>query len=278
MTVQIHEKSQDITQFDARQIQLLKDTICKGATDQEFELFVGVCKRTGLDPFAKQVYPVKRWDSKLGRDSMTIQTSIDGYRLIADRTGRYCPGREPTYEYDAQGNLVSATAYVKKQTRDGTWHEVAAKAFYEEYCQTFLDKKTGEKKPTQFWEHMKHNQTAKCAESLAIRKAFPAELAGVYSQEEMQQSETLEVKVESVPPIAVEPQFISSVQAKELAELHDRTEPFFKEHVLKQLKELKISSWTKVSVAMYEPLKAAALANIEAYQKAVEAELANTGE
>ena len=65
-------------------LQLLKDTICKGITDGEVKLFMHQCERLGLDPFARQIYPVKRWDSSLKRTSMTIQTGIDGYRLIAD--------------------------------------------------------------------------------------------------------------------------------------------------------------------------------------------------
>ena len=79
--------------FDESKMQLLKDTICKGASEAENELFVDACKRTGLDPFMRQIFAVKRWDSKLKRDAMSVQTGIDGYRLIADRSGRYAPGR-----------------------------------------------------------------------------------------------------------------------------------------------------------------------------------------
>lgn len=186
--------------FDDAKIQLLKNMYFKGLTDDELDVFLHVCKRTGLDPFLKQIYPVKRSTKQPNgsyRDTLIIQTGIDGYRLIAERTGKYAPGREPTFVYDEEKRLMSSTAYVKKQTIDGTWHEVPATAFYDEYYQKT---KTGE--PTRFWKDMPHGQLSKCAESLALRKAFPEPLSGLYTQEEMQQSEVLDeapVKVLEAP-------------------------------------------------------------------------------
>lgn len=180
--------------FDQDKVELIKNTICKNCSNDELQLFLHACKRSGLDPFMKQIHAVKRGD----HEPMTIQTGIDGYRLIAERTGRYCPGREPTYNYDKNGKLVSATSYVKKQTKDGTWHEIAGNAFYMEYCQR---KKDGT--ITKFWEKMPHGQLAKCAEALALRKAFPAELSGLLTQEEMQQS--LPIDEDSDNSKAIEP-------------------------------------------------------------------------
>lgn len=176
--------------FEEGQLQLIKSMYFKGLTDDELMLFLHVCKRTGLDPLLKQIHPVKRnarQDDGTYRMTLTIQTAIDGYRLIAERTGRYAPGREPTFTYDANGKLVSCTAYIKKLTSDGTWHEIPGTAFYEEYCQR---DKNG--KPMKFWEAMPHGQLSKCAEALAIRKGFPANLSGIYTNEEMQQAEVLD--------------------------------------------------------------------------------------
>src|SRR5690606_19676482 len=111
----------------------------------------------------------------------TVQTGIDGYRAIADKTGEYVPGPEPTFKHDPDGRLVSATAYVKKLA-GGTWHTVAATAMYDEYVQT-----TRDGRPVGMWGDMPHNQLAKCAESLALRRAFP-HLSGVLTNEEMEQA------------------------------------------------------------------------------------------
>lgn len=172
-----------IFEINSDKVELIKRTICRGSSDDELELFVHACKRTGLDPFMRQIYAVKRWDASLKKEVMGIQTGIDGYRLIADRTGRYSPGKETVYVYDDNGRLVAATSYVKKQTPDGTWHEIGATAYYTEYVAL-----TKEKAPTSMWATKGHIMLGKCAEACALRKAFPAELSGIYTKEEMEQA------------------------------------------------------------------------------------------
>ncbi len=178
--------------FDEAKLKLLKNTICKGASDDEFQLFLHACERTGLDPFMKQIYSIPRkTKNKNGEweETRTIQTGVDGFRLIAERTGNYAPGREPSYHYDEKGRLISSTAYVKKRTSDGTWHEIAATAFFEEYKQEFYNKKDDRYELSTFWKKMPHVMLAKVAEAVALRKAFPADLSGLYTSDEMAQAE-----------------------------------------------------------------------------------------
>jgi len=236
------------TNFTASQIELIKNLFCKGLLDEELQLFIQVCQKTGLCPFSKQVYAVKRNDKKLGREVMTIQTSIDGYRLIADRTGCYCPGKEPTFQYDKNGSLMSATSYVKKLTRDGTWHEIAAVAFFNEYAQGFKDFNTGQKKLTSFWADMPHNQLAKCAESLALRKAFPGEFNGIYTKEEMGQADTETIDIKSKSN--VKQLYISSItssQGIELSQLLQGCSPEVQKNFKEYLK-------TKFNIDMIDDL------------------------
>lgn len=183
MTVQVHHNHNQITlaSLGEEKVELLKRTICKGATNDELELFIHACNRMHLDPFMKQIYAVKRWQD--GKEVMTIQTGIDGYRLIAERTNKYMPGRECTFAYK-EGKVFSATAYVKKLAIDGQWHEIASTVYWDEYVSK---KKDGT--ITGMWRDKPHVMLGKCAESAVLRKAFPADLSGVYTKEEMDQAD-----------------------------------------------------------------------------------------
>ncbi len=169
------------TGYDTEKVELVKDTIARGASDDELMLFLHLAQRSGLDPFSRQIYLIERRANVNGEWKTTRQpqTGIDGLRLIADRTERYAPGRQPSYTYDAAGGLVTATAYVKKFVR-GEWHEIAATAHYDEYVQR---KKDGQ--PNQMWAEKPHIMLAKCAEALALRRAFPAEMSGLYTADEI---------------------------------------------------------------------------------------------
>lgn len=160
--------------FSPEQVQTLKKLINPNGAinDNQMMVFLHLCKRTKLDPFAKQIYAIPRGGQ------LTIQTSIDGFRLIAERTGRYAPGKSTIFTFDEGGKLISATAFIKKMTEDGSWHEVAEIAYLNEYN----GKNT-------FWNKMPTVMLAKCAEARALRRAFPAELSGLYSEDEMDQAE-----------------------------------------------------------------------------------------
>lgn len=183
--------------FKPEQVALIKRQIAKNVTDDELKLFLYQCARTGLDPFSRQIYALsrreKRDDGSWG-EKMSIQTGIDGLRLIADRTGRYAPGADNDYEYDAAGSLRRATAHVLKRTGDGTWHTISASAFFSEYVQM------GKEGPTRMWKEKPHIMLGKCAEALALRKAFPAEMSGIYTSDEMGQTEVAPI----VAPLVTE--------------------------------------------------------------------------
>src|SRR5712691_5973712 len=150
------------------QVALLKRTIAKGCTDDEFALFLQVCQRTGLDPFARQIYAIKRWQD--GENRMVTQTSIDGYRLIADRTGRYAGSSEVSYDTIDAEHPGWATVTVYKLVGEHA-REFTAAARWQEYAQVFKGALGT------MWKKMPYLMLGKCAEALALRKAFPQELS-----------------------------------------------------------------------------------------------------
>ena len=185
-------------------VALLKRTLCPDLTNDEMELFAGVARRTGLDPFAKQIYAMKRRSKKPGtrdqyEDKLTIQTGIDGFRVIAGRTGDL-DGQDGPFWCGPDGEwrdvwLAKEPPAAAKVVvfRKGCARGFVGIARFSEYGQFY------DGKPSGLWGKMPATMIAKCAEALALRKAFPADLSGLYAAEEMQQADEPEPQLAVVP-------------------------------------------------------------------------------
>ncbi len=206
--------------FTANQKHLLKTQICPGASDDELSLFMAVAKKTGLDPFSRQIYGFMRKEkSKTGQwlQKLSIQTSIDGFRLIAARTNEYegqvgplwC-GEDGEWKDVWLSNLPPAAAKVGVW-RKGFKEPIYSVAKFESYAQRY------DGKLSNMWQKFSDLMISKCAEALALRRAFPNELSGIYSSDEMAQTQNIErpeVPARALPQASPEPDFDSMVDAE----------------------------------------------------------------
>ena len=182
-----------ITTWTPEQTALISSTIAPGCTSDELKLFAYACQRTGLDPFSRQIYAIKR------SNKLTIMSSIDGLRSIAERTGQldgssteWC-GDDGIWSDVWLGSKPPAAA---KTTiwRKGSTHPFVGTALYRDY-------NAGQG----MWNKMPAAMIAKCSEALALRKSFPHNLSGLYSVDEMEQAETVTVTATATPALPAAP-------------------------------------------------------------------------
>lgn len=170
-------------QYDDVQMNVLRDSVCRDHSEPEIALFLEYCRVRGFAPFSRMIYSTIRTNNR-GVRSQTFQIGIDGMRSQAETNGKYA-GQLGPFWCDGDGNwrdiwlsddppFAAKVGVLRSDFKEPIW----AIAKWTEY------------KPAEdwMWKKMPSNQLAKCAEALALRKAFPEKLAGVYSEEEMAQA------------------------------------------------------------------------------------------
>lgn len=162
-------------EFTDEQVKLIKSQIAPKATNDELALFLYQAKRTGLDPLARQIYCLP-----IG-GKMSIQTSIDGFRVVAERSGDYAGQDEPEF-IEKDGKIECAKVRVYRWKGEQRYLASVGVAYMSEYKQN-----------SPMWTKMPHTMLAKCAEALALRKAYPQDLSGIYTGDEMAQAATEDV-------------------------------------------------------------------------------------
>lgn len=213
--------------YNSSQLQLVKRTVAKDCTNDEFDMFIEIAKRQGLDPFRKQIYAFVFHKDDAEKRQFVPVTGIDGYRAIAKRTGQYRPSdQEPDIEFDEKlksewnpKGIKSARVIVYQYGPDKQWYPIIGKAAWDEFAPLIeegewvpmLDnsgnqilqtegkwrgkpkrKKVGNgtfKLTKDNWKTMPEVMIAKCAEAQALRKGWPEEYSGTYVFEEMDRME-----------------------------------------------------------------------------------------
>lgn len=170
--------STDQEMWDDKQLAALKQLGLANAPKADLAVFLHYAQRTGLDPFARQLYMIERG----GR--YTIQASIDGLRIVAQRSGEYAGQVGPFWcgddgEWidvwlDTKPPVAAKVGVMRKGFNEPLW----AVAKFDSYNAN-----------SPIWRKMPDTMIAKCAEALALRKAFPNDLSGIYTTEEMEQAE-----------------------------------------------------------------------------------------
>ena len=203
---------QDQEDWTQRQIAALKQLgVSNNVTKADLDIFLAQSKRTGLDPFSKQIYMIGR-RQKIGNTDQyeikqTIQVGIDGLRAIAHRVAQQC------HEVFSMSDTLWAD-------NSGAWHDVwlaptppaaakvsvkrgggvfSAVALFKEYVPIYKGKPSG------MWASKPALMIAKCAEALALRKAFPTDMSGIYTDDEMDNVKDYSETVEPTGIKTVEP-------------------------------------------------------------------------
>ncbi len=192
--------------YDPAQLALIRRTVAADTTPDEFNMFIEIAKRAGLDPFRRQLYCIVYNKDKPDKRKVTFITGIDGFRAVAARNKDYRPDDEEAlivYDDEAKNpetnplGIVKATVKAHKMAPSGEWFPVSGTAYWSEFAPlkdewAWNDEK-GKRLPTgritldpsSNWYKMGRVMICKCAEAQALRKGWPEDLSGIYSPEEM---------------------------------------------------------------------------------------------
>ena len=179
--------------LSAEEIDLIRrtqvpDKCPEGLVEDVVRVLVHFAEHTGLDPLLRQCW------AQVRQGKVSVQATIDGFRIVAGRSGEYEGQTAPEW-CDKNGQWQSVWTDEKNPPvaarvgvyRKGFREPIYAPALYREYVQ----KKSGDYGggPNTMWSKMPANQLQNCSESLALRKAFPEYLSGIYTDAEMGQAE-----------------------------------------------------------------------------------------
>ena len=216
------------------QLDLLRRTVAQDCSREEFDLFIEVANRYGLDPFRRQIMPLVFSKDRPEKRRMVIIVGIDGQRMIAQRAGNYRPASEPTHFVENRRKkgptnplgLVLARAALHQQDNRGEWFPVVGEAYWDELAPirdeweedlAFGWRKTGRQilDPSGSWPKMPRLMLAKCATMQALRAGWPAEFGGLYVEEEMDRAKVTDLMASEAADRAREENRLIAIAGKD---------------------------------------------------------------
>lgn len=194
--------------YTAADLDLIRRTVAKDCHPAEFDLFMAMARRKGLDPLIKEIYAMITNAKNPEKRSLVLMVAIDGQRTLAYRAtkdrGVECrpDENEAVYELDEAlisktnpKGLIKATVTWYVSDKRGDWHPFKGSARWDEYVPLYWNKTTGEHEIQygKMWDRMPYLMLAKVAEAQALRRIAPESLGGVYAPEELHQAQASEL-------------------------------------------------------------------------------------
>lgn len=213
----------DLVTVDAKRMDLIKRTVAKECNPAEFDWFMHICRHTRLDPLRRQIYAFVFHANDNKRRQMVPVVAIGGLRSIAARTGCYRPdeqaARFESGEKDDATNpqgLVRAEVTVWKHAR-GQWFQCVGEAYWDEFAPIVDEwaghgderRKTGKRRldaKKDGWIRMPRLMLAKCAEAMALRKAWPDDFGDLYEESEIDRAQVLDLTPSELAETAAQEQ------------------------------------------------------------------------
>ena len=204
MTTSLARKSASLAErmnMAPAQLELIRRMCIRDdAPDDVLELYLHRCKSIGVDPFDKMIYVIPRSqnvkDERTGawrkEIRWTFQSSIDLFRSIAEQSEDYAGQLGPFWTADG---ITWLDVWISEEPPLACRVGVLRHSFKQPmfvtgtYAYYVPRNRDGNPEPTAFWKGEKGaHQLAKCVEELALRKAFPRKLQGIYGTDEMAQA------------------------------------------------------------------------------------------
>lgn len=178
----------------AAQWHTLSKSLFPGAKQESVLLAIDYCRARNLDPLKKpaHIVPMDVYNSQTGQYEKrdVILPGIYELRTTAQRTGEYLGHTKPEYGDVIEHKGVHAPEWCSVTVY--RWNEAAqmraeypVTVYFAEVCAEKFDKQSRTHVPNARWSKAPRQMLTKCTEAAALREAFPDELGGELSAEEM---------------------------------------------------------------------------------------------